>query len=237
MKRLLCVVLVLCLALPWGGVFAEEEGEKGWVPIENLLWGIPLGIGLEECVVLVTKLVGVELEVTEILEGQLFSFHSPNKEQRMNGYLAKLLLDFGDDGKLRLKMAERYGFTFEKDWEDFSMKFLYFTLEMIEKARNDHGVALGGFARIDSSQRYSMPVVDGVPDDNTLRDIFAVGFRSFSVTYFYDDVSIGVQAYRSSEGIDFLAAVSIASLESMHHMLNESEDVRVFFEKKKEGAN
>ena len=71
MKRLLCVALVLCLVLPWGGVFAEEGEGQERVPVEHLLWGIPFGIGVEECIALVLERTGVELEYWG-------SYHSPN---------------------------------------------------------------------------------------------------------------------------------------------------------------
>ena len=57
MKRLLCVVLVLLVGIvPMAAVANQER-----VPVEHLLWDIPFGIGVEECIALVKERAGVEL--------------------------------------------------------------------------------------------------------------------------------------------------------------------------------
>ena len=69
MKRLLSAVLVLLVGVvPMAAVANQER-----VPVEHLLWDIPFGIGVEECLELVRERAGVEL-------GPAYSFRSRERD-------------------------------------------------------------------------------------------------------------------------------------------------------------
>ena len=185
MKRLIAAVLSLLL----GAVPAAATAEEEYVPIERLMWDIPFGISVEEYEVLLKERTDIELTKNEI-DPSFISYRSPEYELGIYGHPASLLLDFGDDGKLCAIMAEETVPIPPKGWESFTAKLLQLTLEMINKAEQDYGEALGGTVSFDFDmlEKYSLPIVNGEPDQNTINYMFTDDFQYFALHYFLNPI-------------------------------------------------
>ena len=95
MKRLLCVVLFF-LALPWSGVFAAEASEEKNVLVEHLLWDVPFGMRVKECLALIKERTGVELAYS-LVDTNIYAYNvSRDQTVTFMGYPANLFLTFSE---------------------------------------------------------------------------------------------------------------------------------------------
>ena len=222
MKRLLSAVLVLLVGVvPVAAVATQER-----VPVEHLLWDIPFGIGREECMALIRELVGVELVENETEWGSVY-FSSPGRELRICDCAVELLAEFDDDETLKAISVEGICDVPQDEWKEFAAKYLQFTLGLVEKAEQNYGEALGGIVSIDyGAQKYSLPILHGVPSKSTLSDVFEEDIDFFTVHYLYDGASVFVALSRDYGSICFFVSVGLDSLECTHRMLYDLENMR-----------
>jgi len=244
MKRLLCVVLVVCLALPWGGAFAAEGGDEEWVSAESLLLDVPLGISVEECIALVLELAGIALVVEDERWWSSVDFTSPNRELRLCGEWTSLGANFDEGGMLRSLDAEGAVFVYqeeaEEEWREFTAKHLQNLLLMLDKAEQNFGeVTLGSISidrshpgerpwSVDNAKSYTLPMIEGKPDKSMLSDLFEESFAFLHVWhYFRDGVSFSVILSWDKIGsiaehcFNAYIIVGVCSEETMHRMQNE----------------
>jgi len=244
LKRLLSLVLVL-LVLPWGGVFAQG-GDEERVPVEHLLWDIPFGITVDECRELMKELTGLELDedLDEKAErAPLIFFFSPKDELRLVDHGVYLGADFDYDGTLQGMYAEgscRVPHEGCEEWEDFAAKLLQTTLEMAGRAGQDYGEAFAGSVNIYRSpyeeiqwgtgSSFALPILDGVPDEETLNDLFAEDIGYFIVAYYYDGVCFFVELSKRMKGdlgydMGFFVSVASMTLENARRKQNISDEL------------
>jgi len=222
--RLLSAVLVLCLVLPWGTVLAVEGEGLGHQPVEHLLLDIPFGIDAEECIALVRERAGVGLNMAVDFKNSELMFTSPSNELRICDYPVELCASFRDDGTLSCFTAEGHRYVLKKELEEggkmLAAKHLQITLVMFEKAGQNYGEAVGGIVKIQRSglekslsdaKEYSLPMIDGMPDINMLREIFEEDFEFLRVGfYFREGVAFSITLSQFKDSTDSLFNLFIA---------------------------
>jgi len=229
MKRLLSVVLVLLVGIVPVAAVANQER----MPVEHLLWDIPFGIGVEEYVTQVKEQLVLELDVELDVEFNELKFTSPNDELRLCDYPVTLYAAFNADGALEYLEVEGFSSIPQEDWEAFTSRFLQSILEMLEKAERNYGEALGGIVEIErgapeewfrDTERYSLPIIDGMPGKNALKDVFAEDAVFFRATYYYNGVRIGMALTKTKTReeyyrIGFGVSVRVESLEDIRRAI------------------
>jgi len=213
MKRLLCVALVLLVGVVPMAAVANQE----CVPVEHLLWDIPFGIGVEECIALVKEKTGVVLtyEYTDnpinasypsdvytakVERGITFSGHPVELYALFHGTEGGLL-DFGlvfyDWEKWDVSLPEGEDGALQN--EDFVTVF-HEVMDIYHEIGDLYGTPTGGGMLISEklfgpTRSYSFPMRNGVLDEALVQEIFT-GFVEYcaSVTLFvhYDNVQIYV---------------------------------------------
>ena len=209
MKRLLCVALVLCLALPWGGVFAAEGEEQEFVPVEHLLWDIPFGIGMEEYKALVRERVGGELveEERHRPRNSYVTFSSPSGDIRIWDYPVTLEAAFSGGERLSCIYADLLkdeSTVPPEELDRFMAEAKQLLLDLLEKAEQDFGQADGGIVVMITddpgsqvpNKIYSLPTKDGVLDKPVLEEICSEDV-SFSLLLYYNTVEVIIRLRKS----------------------------------------
>jgi len=106
--------MVFFLILP---VWAAGDTEEERVVVEHLLWDIPFGIGVEECLALVKERTGLELvESFDFLWGDEYSI-TEGRGFTWFGYPARLSAHF--DPETGGLIGLRLGISFEESWRNF----------------------------------------------------------------------------------------------------------------------
>ena len=233
MKRLLCVALVLCLALSWGGVFAAGGEGQERVLVEHLLWDIPFGISMEECIALVKERAGVELDYW--YSDSLYVLYDDVEEQGATflGYPVNLFANFNeaDDELLFFSMhfdtMGKWQVSFPGDEdeaiiEESFQRYFHALMEVYREIGNLLGTPTGGrLLRVNHGLKdgkgytytFSYPMQNGVLDEALAKEFFAEredGLLHLLVT-FYDNVSVQMELYvfRRPEKIRILTVISL----------------------------
>jgi len=188
MKRLLSVVLVLLVGIvPMAAVANQERG-----PVEHLLWDIPFGIGVEECLALVKERTGVEF--TDSDGSDSYVIYSAYWEQGMTflNYPAdlKATFDVREDKLMSFDVVIMNGekwnvsiFPGEDEALDKALVEEGFVrsfrevMEFCQEIGSLYGPSTGGRMAIDTrggeSHTYSFPMRNGVLDAALVEKVFA----------------------------------------------------------------
>jgi len=240
MKRLLSVALVLLVGIvPVAAVASQER-----VPVEHLLWDIPFGIGVEECIALVKERTGVELSycastiacdvyVAEVEQGITFLNH-PVELVAYFSILEKELLwfdvEFYDWEKWCVSIPEGEDEVLLK--EGFLAAFRE-VMEIYHEIKELYGTPTGGSMLIlegdildHTIYAYSFPMRNGVLDEVLVEEIF-IGLdkdhTDGSLFTEYDNVSVHVFVVADRQPWETRKASRIFLKYSAWERINEEE--------------
>ena len=204
MKKLLCVALVLLVGVVPMVAVASQERE----PVEHLLWDIPFGIGVEECLALMKERTGVELggvmdwSDVEYEVDYLYSYRSDTGSVTLLDYLTTMYACFDEDETFQMvevefpRLDERVQ---QETLGEVVTMALQEALKIFEKAKGQYGEMTGGYAYVyevdmagkEEWYQYSFPITNGMPDEKTLYEILLEKkHKSVSLVVFYGNIIV-----------------------------------------------
>ena len=207
MKRLLSAVLVLLVGVVPVAAVANQER----VPVEHLLWDIPFGIGVEECLALLKEQVGVELEYLIGTDTRdIYGAYAEQGVTYMN-YPVELRATFSVpedrllDFEVWISNREKWKFSILDDEDETLLDegFVRAFREALEinRALGDlYGPPTGGWLHLNEeeggpSYSYSLPIRNGMLNEALLERVFT-GFHQHEtgglVLISYDNVALDI---------------------------------------------
>jgi|GEM_PF-2186630 len=209
MKRLLSVVLVLLVAIVPMAAVASQERE----PVEHLLWDIPFGIGVEECLALVKERFGVEVPYSHDSERSVTYVAESEQGVTLYGHPVEFWVKFvvPED---ELRFLELW--VFDDEWsfhttgnEDGVLVPEGFTRAVREaigvnrELQNLYGAPTGGWMLVgekkeDMPRDYFLPMRNGLLDEVLAEEIlmrFGPPEDGVVLCVFYDNVKVWISAH------------------------------------------